>query len=115
MQRYNGSTTDATLEVNENPASCASGTNTVWYWFIAPPSGFVNVSTDTTGVGGTNPLTDLGLFALPGNDCADLASLFEIDCASNFITGANLDTIPVNPGDTIYVQVSGGAGTFCVS
>ncbi|MEZ4775799.1 MAG: T9SS type A sorting domain-containing protein [Bacteroidia bacterium] len=112
----NGSTQDATLEANESSASCSNDNNTVWYWFVAPPSGFVNVSTDTTGVGGTNPNTNMGIFALPGNNCADLTALFEIDCAVSFgLTGSSLDTIPVNPGDTIYVQVSGGSGTFCVA
>ncbi|MDX2248194.1 MAG: T9SS type A sorting domain-containing protein [Bacteroidia bacterium] len=112
----NGTTQDATLETNEDPASCGGSSNTVWYWFIAPSSGFVNVSTDTTGVGGTNAATDVALFALPGNDCSAPGTLFEIDCASgNTTSGSSLDSVAVNPGDTIYVQVSGGAGTFCVA
>ncbi|MCB0845019.1 MAG: T9SS type A sorting domain-containing protein, partial [Bacteroidetes bacterium] len=99
----------------EPMASCSNGVNTVWYSFVGPPSGFVRLRTDTTGVGGTNALTSMGLFVLPGGNCQTPMDLFEINCAANNgFNGALLDSIVVTPGETYYIQVSGGTGSFCI-
>lgn len=112
-----GDTEFALFEPGEPPAWCTNAQNSVWYKFVAPPSGYVNITTDVPFMG-TNLETDLILYADPDGDCTNLSDLYEISCASDGETGigfgANLDSIPVTPGDTFFVSVVDGAGTFCI-
>lgn len=108
-----GDLENASFEVDEISGSCSFNSSSVWYSLVAPATGFINISTDTVG-GGTNTDTDITLYALPGDDCLDLADLFEVACATGTDGIANLDSILVAPGLTYYVQVSGGSGTFCI-
>ena len=111
----NGDNSAALFQSGEPMASCSSGMNTVWYSFVGPASGFVNITTDTTGVNGTNAGTSIGLYALPGGNCMTLSDLFELECgANNGLTGASIDSAAVLPGETYYVQIVGGSGSFCV-
>ncbi|MEM7372414.1 MAG: T9SS type A sorting domain-containing protein [Bacteroidota bacterium] len=113
----NGDTQNALLEPGEPSSWCTSAQNSVWYTFVAPASGYVNITTDVPFMG-TNFETDLILYANPGGNCMNLADLFEISCSSDEDTGigfgANLDSIPLTPGDTFFVAVVDGGGTFCI-
>lgn len=112
----NGDNTHAFFEPGEVLGSCtaSSSNNTVWYSFVGPNTGFVDITTQTL-VGGTNVMTSVSLFTL-GGDCSEPWTLSEIACATpGTNTGARLDTIPVVAGETYYVAVAGGSGgTFCV-
>ncbi|MCI4671584.1 MAG: T9SS type A sorting domain-containing protein [Bacteroidia bacterium] len=110
----NGQNVNAFFEVGEPLGSCTSDNNTVWFSFVAPAAGAVEITTDVN-VGGSNTVTDLTLFALPGGNCTNLSDLFEIACArGNGTNGSTIDTTRVIPGDTYYVAVSGGSGSFCI-
>lgn len=109
----NGDLANSSLEAGEGSGTCSSNNNSVWYSFVAPASGFVNIATDTVG-GGTNTDTDIAVYALLGGNCADLTGLFEVACQTGTGGIATLDTLLVSPGLTYYVQVSGGTGTFCI-
>lgn len=109
----NGDLENSSLEAGEGSGNCSFNNNSVWYSFVAPASGFVNIGTDTVG-GGTNTDTDIAVYALLGGNCADLTGLFEVACQTGTGGVATLDTLLVSPGLTYYVQVSGGTGTFCI-
>jgi len=102
--------------------------NTVWFSFIAPSSGFISINTDFAGSGLQD--TQLALYELPNGDCTNLSDLVEIACNddafpvpvfTNF--NATIPTVPVNPGQTYYVQVDSyndgnsydpPEGNFCI-
>ncbi len=118
----NGDNTNATLESGEEVGSCYlnSTTVTVWYAFVAPPSGVVGITTDG-GFSGTNDDTQISLWSLPSSaTCTDIDSLVEIACnedisTSNFLS--SIQSVVITPGSTYYIQVSGYAnteGTFCI-
>lgn len=119
----NGDNASATLQTNEPIPDCSSGlTNTVWFQFTAPASGFVNITTDVA-VGGTNSSSTIALYELPNfpGSCANLSNLCEVICANdNGDEGATIMGAPVTPGETYYVQVargnppSGSGGSFCL-
>ncbi|MEL7533990.1 MAG: SprB repeat-containing protein, partial [Bacteroidota bacterium] len=116
----NGDNSFATQEVYEPIGTCFSNNlESVWFSFIAPPSGIVSISTDFA-IGSLND-TEIAVFDLPNGDCTDLADLVQIACDqdggtvvdfNSFINGLN-----VVAGSTYFVQVSGfqGAeGSFCI-
>lgn len=116
----NGDNSLATQEVYEPFGSCyGNELKSVWFSFVAPPSGIVSVSTDFA-VGSLTD-TEIAVFELAGADCSDLSNLTQIACDqdggntvdfNSFINGLN-----VVPGETYYIQVSGfqGAeGSFCI-
>lgn len=113
----NGDNTNALFELGESASWCVGSLNSVWYQFVAPPSGYVDISTDIP-FSGTNTGTDITLYASTGGSCSDLSNLFELACAANGATGvgfgSKLDSIPVTAGDTFYVSVVDGSGTFCI-
>lgn len=110
----NGTNLNAFFEVGEPLPTCSGASNTVWYSFVAPPAGAVEITTDVN-VGGTNTQSSVSLYALPGAACTNLSDLFEVACASgNGSNGSSIDTTRVTPGQTYYIAVSGGSGTFCV-
>lgn len=113
----NGDNTNALFEIGESASWCVGSLNSVWYQFVAPPSGYVNISTDIP-FSGTNTSTDITLYAATDGNCSDLSDLFALGCAANGATGvgfgSTLDSIPVTPGDTFYVSVVDGSGTFCI-
>ncbi len=112
----NGNNLNALFEVGENLGNCTAFNNTVWYSFVAPVSGAVEITTDVN-VGGSNTDTEITLFALPGGNCGQPSDLFEVACASgNGSNGSSIDTTRLTAGSTYYVAVSGGAsgGSFCI-
>jgi hypothetical protein len=119
----NGDNTDATLEANEPVGSCfVSPDISVWFSFVAPPSGAVEISTDID-VSGTNDDTEIALYDLTGGNCADLTGLTALDCDQDggTVVGLGFNSIinyaGLTVGNTYYVQVSGYQGlegTFCI-
>lgn len=118
----NGDNTGATEQPGEpEPACFSGGVNSVWFSFVAPPSGRVTITTNFPGVG-TNTDTEIALYSLPGGNCNILSNLMEVDCHQDVdVNNQNyLSTLlaaPVTPGQTYYIQVSGwgGAeGSFCL-
>lgn len=115
-----GDNTNATQQVYEPMGSCfGNSLHSVWFSFVAPPSGLVSVSTDFAI--GTLTDTEIAVYALPSGDCNNLNDLLEFACDqdggntvafNSFINGLNL-----SPGTTYYVQVSGFQGvegSFCL-
>ena len=107
----NGDNIDATPDTEVG--SCfAGGSNGVWFSFVAPASGFVDVTTDFTG--GTSNDTEVAIF--DGCGGAEIACDQDGGTVVNFnsvITGAE-----VTAGDTYFIQVSGWngtEGTFCLA
>lgn len=124
----NGDLTGSSLEATEPIGSCA-GTfptiaNSVWFTFVAPPSGLVMVSANfpslTTLPGGV-----LSIYSMNGNVCS-LDSLVAIACNRGEGEGAQGEPMPsvpasLTPGETYYVQISGRSfvpgldqGPFCI-
>lgn len=99
----------ATAEPNEPEGSCFdSGINgSVWFTFVAPDSGEVEVSTDIAG--GTLTDTELAVYEAP-TDCTDASTLgAQLGCDQDggvvvaFNSIVNLTGL--TPGTTYYVQV----------
>ncbi|MFT5278418.1 MAG: hypothetical protein ACI9P8_000043, partial [Bacteroidia bacterium] len=112
-----GDNTGYTTEASEPTGSCYTGGSqaTAWYFFTAPASGYVTVSTDYAG--GTNGDTEIALYELTGA-CTDLSNLGpELFCDQDGGTAANFNSVivsdaaPLTGGNVYYVQVSGWNGT----
>jgi hypothetical protein len=128
----NGDLTGATLQAGEGFGACTPAfsppTNSVWFSFVAPPTGLVIVSANHPGMATISGM-DMTLYQLSGSACT-LDSLTEITCnASEAQAGATLsEPLPtmaaeLTPGETYYVQVTGdfafltsasAEGTFCI-
>lgn len=119
----NGDNNLASAQTDEPIPGCSQGlNNSVWFQFVAPASGFVDITTNLD-VGGSNTSSSVALFSLPSTPgaCANLNNLCEIACAGdNGAFGSTLLGAPVTPGETYYVQVSRGnppgftGGSFCL-
>ncbi|MGX1024361.1 fibronectin type III domain-containing protein, partial [Psychroflexus sp. MBR-150] len=99
----------ATAQTDEPVGSCFVGgvDRSVWFTFIAPASGSVEVSTDIAG--GTFVDTEIAVYEAP-TDCADLTTLgAELGCDQDAGTTVNynsiLDLTGLTPGNTYYIQV----------
>ncbi len=115
----NGTNTNAGLEPGEPDGSCFDGNfNSVWYRFVGPASGLVQISTNFP-IGSMSD-SQISLYTLPGGDCSDLTDLTEIACnqdASLFNFNATISNVTVVPATSYYVQVSGyqgETGSFCI-
>ncbi|MEZ4854151.1 T9SS type A sorting domain-containing protein [Flavobacterium sp.] len=103
----------ATSETNEVVGSCFNGgiDGSVWFSFVAPASGSVQISTDVAG--GTHEDTELAVYEAPSN-CADASSLgTELGCSQD-ITANYLSTVEVTgltEGTTYYVQIDRWGGS----
>lgn len=106
-----GNVVEATLETNEVGGSCwlSGPNNTVWYSFVAPGSGLVQISTDF--VTGLND-SQMTLFAI--SDCSDLSTATQVGCSENngFTGSGNMAVIstassPLIGGETYHVQIDG--------
>jgi len=94
--------------------SCfAGGANDVWFSFVAPPEGVIDISTDF--LGGTNTDTEIAIYS------GVCGSLVQVGCDQDGGDVVNFNSIingiAVVPGDTYLIQVSGwnGAeGSFCL-
>ena len=111
---------NATLAANEPRISCKgsqTGGAPVWFKFIAPPSGFVRVTTDVTG----NTLTDTRLAVFSATNPADLATYTVIACDDDngkVVANSSMSYVSgLTPGATYYVAVDqwngASTGTFC--
>lgn len=118
----NGDNTGATSQTGEPNPSCFSGAlSSVWFSFVAPPSGVVTITTDLPIFGSLFD-TEIALFSLSGGvgNCGQLNFLNEIDCNGD-VNSENyfsiLESVPVNPGEIHYISVSGwlnDQGSFCI-
>ena len=110
----------ATSEAGEGAGTCFdSGVNaSVWFTFVAPASGEVQVSTDIAG--GTLTDTEISVFEGP-SDCNDVSTLgSELGCDQDGGTvvayNSILNLTSLTPGSTYYVQVdrwgTASDGTF---
>lgn len=111
----------ATQSAGEPYASCyqSAGIHTVWFKFIAPPSGIIKASTDYTG--GTLSDTHIALFSASNPAAYGTFSIISCD-DDNGNTNGTLKSIlyasGLTSGQTYYILVDGfnGAnGTFCVT
>lgn len=118
----NGDNTGATSQAGEPNPSCFTGNlSSVWFSFVAPPSGVVSITTDLP-IFGTLFDTEIALYSLSGGlgNCGQLNFLNEIDCngdvnSENYFS--TLESVPVNPGEIHYISVSGWGtdqGSFCI-
>ncbi len=110
--QISGTNAYSTFETSEVSGSCwasTTGSNSVWYSFVAPGSGLVEITTDfATG------LTDSQIALYTVTDCADLTTASEIDCdedggltGSGWMSYIETSGAPLTGGDTYYVQVDG--------
>ncbi|MBF8151428.1 choice-of-anchor J domain-containing protein [Winogradskyella sp. F6397] len=113
-------TIGATGELDEVEGSCFNGgiDTSVWFTFVAPASGEVQVSTDIAG--GTHTDTEIAVYEAP-TDCADATTIgAELGCdqdggvVGNFLSVLSLTDL--TEGETYYIQVdrwgSAAEGTF---
>jgi hypothetical protein len=110
----------ATTQTDEPIGSCYIENtieHTLWFAFVAPSSGDVNISTDIAP--GAIGDTQLAVFEAP-TDPNDLSTLgTEMGCgedmsSTNYLT--SLDLV-LTPGQTYYIQVDGfdgATGSFCI-
>ncbi|MEI9807924.1 MAG: choice-of-anchor J domain-containing protein, partial [Bacteroidota bacterium] len=114
----------ATYTSDEPTGLCSSTTGyaTVWYWFVAPASGAVRIST-ATGSGNTLTNTRVALFA--SGDVYNYAAFQLISCDEDGGSGAfdNMSVLyatGLTEGWTYYIQVDKydnltSAGTFGIT
>lgn len=101
----------AYTETDEPQASCHSGSayQSMWFTFVAPPSGNVRISTDTETPGAVTD-TEIALYAQPSS-CSDLTTFgaaLACDTDSGVHGDGNLSIIEhtgLTPGETYYIQV----------
>ena len=104
-----GNNTTATA-TGDGTVSCYTVENGIWFSFVAPASGKVNITTDDVA---TNFDSQLTLFS------GTCGSLTELACNDDGGTGntALIQATCLVPGATYYVQLDGYAGdigTFCL-
>jgi hypothetical protein len=107
----------ANVEPGE-PGVGSYATHTVWYEFVAPPSGRIQIDvTSTNAITGMDP--EIRLFASSDNSCTGTLSLVE---TSNLPTAVITETISTScliPGNTYFIQVDGQLlvteGTFDIT
>ena len=116
--------TGSNFSTGEPVPTCFDNTpsNTLWFSFQAPASGFVMVSTDF--LGGTNTDTQIAVFsgtlACPNPDFSNLSEVAcDQDSGSSEANNSILSAVMVTPNETYYIQVSSWGyptieGTFCV-
>jgi hypothetical protein len=92
---------------------------TVWFKFVAPPSGTITITTDGN-IQGSNYDTQLALYAVSDSSDYSTFQLLESDDDSGTVglgTNAVLSYGGLTPGQTYYIQVDGYGvvfGTFCI-
>lgn len=103
----------ATAETGEVEGSCFNGgiDGSVWFSFVAPASGAVEISTNVAG--GTQNDTEMAVYPAPSN-CSDASSLgTELGCNQDIDTSNYLSTINLTGltgGTTYYIQVDRWGG-----
>ncbi len=103
--------TNASTQVNEpNPSCFGNGLNSsVWFSFVAPATGSIDVNTDF--IGGTLTDTEIAVYENTST-CNDFTAFVEIACSSdgglNNPDNAVLTLDNLTPGETYYIQVDNG-------
>lgn len=108
----NGNNTCATVQVGEVNASSAtiSPSNTVWYSFIAPPSGHVIATTDFAG---TSFDTEFAIYRDNGSVCPgnNWGGLTEVGSSDDILSLINLKSEVelecLTPGTRYFIQLDG--------
>ncbi|PSK92066.1 BNR-repeat neuraminidase N-terminal domain-containing protein [Taibaiella chishuiensis] len=118
---------NASQNANEAVGSCTDAVNayaTVWYKFVAPPSGAVRISTDLGATSNTLSDSRVALFSASNPNDYSTFSLIGCDEDGGSVLGdgymAVLYATGLNSGTTYYVQVgnygsSTTSGTFCIA
>lgn len=108
----------ATAETNEPVPACFSGgiNGSVWFSFIAPSSGAVDVTTDFAGGTLTDGDTEIAVYSAAGVTCSDLSTLgtdigCDQDSGTNVPYSSYLSLTGLTVGNTYYIQVDRYNGT----
>jgi hypothetical protein len=108
----------ATGQTSEPVPSCFSGgiNGSVWFSFIAPASGSVDVTTDFAGGSLSDGDTEIAVYDATGVTCSDLTTLgTSIGCDQDGGTTVNyssfLSLTGLTAGNTYYIQVDRYSGT----
>ncbi|WP_205728612.1 T9SS type A sorting domain-containing protein, partial [Flavobacterium sp. J27] len=113
----------ATAQTNEPVGSCFNNgiDGSVWFSFVAPAGGTVEVTTDFSGGTLSDGDTEIAVYDGNGITCSDLSTLpAEVDCDQDGGTTVDyssyLSLTGLTPGNTYYVQVdrwgSATSGSF---
>lgn len=109
-------TENATEETNEPFGSCFSEAyKTVWFKFIAPPSGKVKITTDLKTQSVLSFDVEMSLYGKP-SDCKDLQTLGKaLGCDNDSGTTGDgkkavLTYAKLTPGEAYYIQIAGDSG-----
>lgn len=106
----------ATAQPNEPSGSNWSDgvDNSVWYTFVAPASGSVEIET-VEGPNGESFDTQLALYVVDGvvSDFSTFVELASDDDGGSSFEFASLVVAEVSPGATCYVQVDGWLSRRC--
>ncbi|QRM90902.1 T9SS type A sorting domain-containing protein [Lacinutrix sp. WUR7] len=102
----------STFDATEVAGSCWGSTttgNTVWYSFVAPASGLVEITTDFE-----TEMTDSQLALYAFTDCTDYSTGTELECSDDdgetgfgYMSVINTAASPLTGGSTYYIQVDG--------
>jgi hypothetical protein len=116
-----GTNAGATAVAGDPLGTCWVGgtkSHTVWYYFVAPLSGNVTVTTDHSG-GGTLTDSQLAVFSSSTGTCA--GTLTQVGCDDDGGITCNLCSslklVGLTPGATYFVELDGysnNTGTFCI-
>ena len=104
---YAYTTVDATIETNEpNPTFCQNVLKTVWFSFVAPPSGYVEINTPSSNNG---LWMQRAVYSLTGGapNCNNLSNLIWLGCSSDQYLPDNILTLcGLASGQTYYIQIA---------
>ena len=118
----------ATSQINEPTPDCFNDgvSNSVWFHFIAPSSGSVEITTDFTGGTLENGDTEIAVYEDLNINCLDLTTLTnnilgcDQDNGNTVEYSSSLSLSGLNPGSTYYIQVDKwsttlSSGTFGIA
>ena len=106
----------ATAQTSEPSGTCFNNgiDGSVWFSFVAPASGEVNITTDIAGATLTD--TEIAVYAAAGVTCSDLTTLgaalgCDQDGGTTIIYNSFLNLAGLTAGNTYYIQVDMWGGT----
>lgn len=107
----------ANVELNE-PGAGGYATHTVWYEFVAPPSGRVEIEVVSSNIFlGMDP--EVRLFSSSNNTCTGNLSQIESSNLPTALLPENIEANCLIPGNTYFIQVDGSGlvieGSFDIS
>ncbi|MEO0468586.1 MAG: T9SS type A sorting domain-containing protein [Bacteroidota bacterium] len=117
----NGNLSGASFEAGETAGSCASflaNTESAWFTFTGPSTGFVDIVIDSTL--GDQAFYTMVVYTLNGS-CIGQTNLTEIACGTVGLFGnggVSINNLTAASGDTFYIQVVGDqffpGASFCL-